>query len=72
MQLYLDARRQVEAFHYKYKEATKYGNFQPETLSDLAIKEFEMLKFDLEALMRLQHWNDLDKTLSVISFHLEI
>lgn len=40
---------------------------QSEVLQDIEIKEFELIKFDLEALMRLEHWNDLDKTLSVSS-----
>ena len=40
-------------------------SLQPEVMSDIEIKEFEMIQFDLEALMRLEHWNDLDKTLRV-------
>jgi hypothetical protein len=47
------------------------GCLQSDAVSDIEIKEFEMIKFDLEALMRLENWQDLDKVLSVSdSFHL--
>ncbi|KAI5206918.1 hypothetical protein E4T38_03634 [Aureobasidium subglaciale] len=65
LQLFLDARRQIETFHLKYQEAIQSKSLQPDVTSDLDIKEFEMIKFDLEALMRLENWNDLDKTLSM-------
>jgi hypothetical protein len=61
----LDARRQIEVFHQGYNQAIQDQNLQPDTLSDLEMKEFEMIQFDLEALMKLEHWNDLDKTLAV-------
>ncbi|KAI5246324.1 hypothetical protein E4T42_06428 [Aureobasidium subglaciale] len=65
LQLFLDARRQIETFHLKYQEAIQSKSLQPDVTSDLDIKEFEMIKFDLEALTRLENWNDLDKTLSM-------
>jgi hypothetical protein len=34
-------------------------------MTDIEIKEFEMIQFDLEALMRLENWQDLDKVLTV-------
>jgi hypothetical protein len=33
-------------------------------MTDIEIKEFEMIQFDLEALMRLENWQDLDKVLT--------
>ena len=65
LQLYLDARRQIAAFHHKYQEALQNGSLQPDATSDIEVKEFEMVQFDLEALMRLESWHDLDKVLSV-------
>ncbi|KAI5200557.1 hypothetical protein E4T39_05665 [Aureobasidium subglaciale] len=65
LQFFLDARRQIEAFHQRYQEAMQSKSLQPEVISDLEVKEFEMIKFDLEALMRLGNWNDLDKKLSM-------
>ncbi|KAI5240059.1 hypothetical protein E4T43_06366 [Aureobasidium subglaciale] len=65
LQLFLDARRQIEAFHLEYQKAIQSKSLQPEVISDLEVKEFEMIKFDLEAIMRLENWNDLDKTLSM-------
>jgi hypothetical protein len=65
LQLYLDARRQIAAFHQRYQEAEQNGWLQPDASSDTEIKEFEMIQFDLEALMRLENWQDLDKVLSV-------
>ncbi|KAI5270015.1 hypothetical protein E4T47_06531 [Aureobasidium subglaciale] len=65
LQLFLDARRQIEAFHSKYQKAIQSKSLQPDVISDLEVKEFEMIKFDLEALMRLENWDDLDKTLSM-------
>jgi hypothetical protein len=74
LQLYLDARRQIAAFHHRHQEAIQKGWLQSDAVSDIEIKEFEMIKFDLEALMRLENWQDLDKVLSVcktLSFALE-
>ncbi|KEQ69702.1 SPO22-domain-containing protein [Aureobasidium namibiae CBS 147.97] len=65
LQLYLDARRQIAAFHHKYQEALQNGSLQPDATSDIEVKEFEMVQFDLEALMRLENWHDLDKVLSM-------
>ncbi|THZ24775.1 hypothetical protein D6C89_04743 [Aureobasidium pullulans] len=65
LQLYMDARRQIEAFHHKYQEAIQRNLLQPDAISDVEIKEFEMIQFDLEALMRLEQWDDLDKTLTM-------
>lgn len=61
----MDARRQIEAFHHKYQEAIQRNSLQPDVISDVEIKEFEMIQFDLEALMRLEQWDDLNKTLTV-------
>ena len=61
----MDTRRQIEAFHHSYQEAIQRNLLQPDVISDVEIKEFEMIQFDLEALMRLEQWNDLDKTLTV-------
>jgi hypothetical protein len=41
---------------------------QTDAISDIEIKEFEMIQFDLEALMRLENWQDLDKVLTVSGF----
>ncbi|KAG9593451.1 SPO22-domain-containing protein, partial [Aureobasidium melanogenum] len=65
LQLYTDARRQIGAFHQKYHEAIRQGTLQPDAISDIGIKEFEMIQFDLEAVMRLEQWDDLDKVLSM-------
>ncbi|THY47967.1 hypothetical protein D6C98_06905 [Aureobasidium pullulans] len=65
LQLYMDARRQIEAFHHSYQEAIQRNLLQPDVISDVEIKEFEMIQFDLEALMRLEQWNDLDKILTM-------
>ncbi|TIA36469.1 hypothetical protein D6C79_08293 [Aureobasidium pullulans] len=65
LQLYMDVRRQIEAFHHSYQEAIQRNLLQPDVISDVEIKEFEMIQFDLEALMRLEQWNDLDKTLTM-------
>ncbi|KAH0269856.1 SPO22-domain-containing protein, partial [Aureobasidium melanogenum] len=65
LQLYTDARRQIGAFHRKYEEAIRQESLQPDALSDIEIKEFEMIQFDLEAVMRLEQWNDLDAVLSM-------
>lgn len=71
LQLYLDARRQIAAFHHRYQEVIQNGWSQSDAVSDIETKEFEMIKFDLEALMRLENWQDLDKVLSVYNpFHL--
>ncbi|KAG9644000.1 SPO22-domain-containing protein, partial [Aureobasidium melanogenum] len=65
LQLYTDARRQIEAFHQKYQEAIRQESLQPDAISDIGIKEFEMIQFDLEAVMRLEQWDDLDTVLSM-------
>ncbi|KAI4727187.1 hypothetical protein E4T49_05102 [Aureobasidium sp. EXF-10728] len=65
LQLYLDARRQIEAFHQTFQGAIRQDSLQPDAISDVELKEFEMIKFDLEALMRLEQWQDLDKVLSM-------
>ncbi|KAI4744710.1 hypothetical protein E4T50_04904 [Aureobasidium sp. EXF-12298] len=65
LQLYLDARRQIAAFYQRYQEAEQNGWLQPDASSDIEVKEFEMIQFDLEALMRLENWQDLDKVLSM-------
>ncbi|KAK6002464.1 hypothetical protein QM012_002102 [Aureobasidium pullulans] len=65
LQLYSDARRQIRAFHQKYQEAIRQELLQPDAISDIALKEFEMIQFDLEAVMRLEQWNDLDTVLSM-------
>jgi hypothetical protein len=71
LQLYLDARRQIAAFHHRYQEVIQNGWSQSDAVSDIEIRKFEMIKFDLEALMRLENWQDLDKVLSVYNpFHL--
>ena len=44
------------------------GWLQQDAISDIGNKEFEMIQFDLEALMRLENWQDLDKVLSVYGF----
>ena len=62
---YLEARRQIEAFHQCFAEATNSNKFQADTLANLIIKDFELLKYDLEALLRLKHWDDLDRVLGV-------
>jgi hypothetical protein len=67
LQFYLDARRQIAAFHQRYQEAIQHGWLQDDAISDIEIKEFEMIQFDLEALMRLENWQDLDKVLTVHS-----
>lgn len=61
----MDVRRQIEAFHHSYREAIQRNLLQPDVILDVEIKGFEMIQFDLEALMRLEQWNDLDKTLTV-------
>lgn len=35
----------------------------------MEIKEFEIIQFDLEAVMRLEQWDDLDTVLSVSFEH---
>lgn len=65
LQLYTDARRQIGAFHQNYQEAIRHESLQPDALPDIEIKEFEMIQFDLEAVMRLEQWEDLDTVLSV-------
>ncbi|KAI4718779.1 hypothetical protein E4T48_05036 [Aureobasidium sp. EXF-10727] len=65
LQLYLDTRRQIEAFHQTFQEAIRKDSLQPDAISDIELKEFEMIKFDLEALMRLEQWQDLEKVLSM-------
>jgi hypothetical protein len=42
---------------------------QDDAISDIEIKEFELIQFDLEALMRLKNWQDLDKVLTVRGSH---
>lgn len=69
LQLYTDARRQIGAFHKKYQEAIRQESLQPDALSDIEVKEFEMVQFDLEAVMRLEQWDDLDTVLSVSFEH---
>ncbi|KAH0162689.1 SPO22-domain-containing protein, partial [Aureobasidium melanogenum] len=65
LQLYTDARRQIGAFHQKYQEAIRQESLQPDAISDIAIKEFEMVQFDLEAVMRLEQWDGLDAVLAM-------
>ncbi|KAG9530791.1 SPO22-domain-containing protein, partial [Aureobasidium melanogenum] len=65
VQLYTDARRQIGAFHQRYQEAIRQESLQPDAISDIEIKGFEMVQFDLEAVMRLEQWNDLDTVLSM-------
>ncbi|KAH0365376.1 SPO22-domain-containing protein, partial [Aureobasidium melanogenum] len=65
LQLYTDARRQIGAFHQKYQEAIRQESLQPDAVSDIEVKEFEMIQFDLEAVMRLEQWDDLDTVLSM-------
>lgn len=36
-----------------------------EARSDLEAKYFELLKYDLEAVLKLQRWDDLDEALEV-------
>jgi hypothetical protein len=42
---------------------------QDDAISNIEIKEFELIQFDLEALMRLKNWQDLDKVLTVRGSH---
>ncbi|KAH0013899.1 SPO22-domain-containing protein, partial [Aureobasidium melanogenum] len=65
LKLYTDARRQIGAFYQKYQEAIRQESLQPDAISDIEIKEFEMIQFDLEAVMRLEQWDDLDTVLSM-------
>lgn len=69
MQLYTDARRQIGAFHQKYQEAIRQESLQLDAITDIAIKEFEIVQFDLEAVMRLEQWDDLDAVLAVSFEH---
>lgn len=68
LSFYLDARRQIEAFQKCFKDALTLGGLQPNTRTDLVVKDFELLKYDLEALLRLQHWHDLDRVLGVCRY----
>lgn len=69
LQLYTDARRQIAAFHHKYHEAIQQESLQPVAIEDIETKEFEMIQFDLEAVMRLEQWDDLDTVFSVSLKH---
>lgn len=64
LSFYLDARRQVEAFQKTYKDV-ELTQLESSAQVDLASKDFELLKYDLEALLKLQHWSDLDRVLEV-------
>lgn len=65
LSFYLDARRQIEGFQECFQEASGQANLPADIQDDLVAKDFELLKYDLEALMELQHWNDLDRVLKV-------
>lgn len=65
LSFYLDARRQIEAFQKSLKDVGQHNNLQDDIRTDLVIKDFELLKYDLEALLKLQQWNDLDRVLEV-------
>lgn len=67
LQTYADIRRQAEKFYTLHREVRDTGNDAVDdgTRTSVAAKQFEMLKYDLEAVLKLQHWNDLDRILEV-------
>ena len=65
LSFYLDTRRQIEAFQKCVKDALESAAPGSNERADIILKDFELLKYDLEALLKLQHWNDLDRVLEV-------
>ncbi|KAL1305107.1 hypothetical protein AAFC00_002037 [Neodothiora populina] len=65
LSFYLDVRRQVVAFQTSYRQGTKMSEFDVELRDDVIVKDFELLKYDLEALLKLRSWNDLDRVLEL-------
>ncbi|GAB7352848.1 hypothetical protein MBLNU459_g3456t2 [Dothideomycetes sp. NU459] len=65
LKFYLDVRRQAEAFYKLQNRDMNSESIGEETRSDVAAKQFEILKYDLEAVLKLEHWNDLDRVLEM-------
>ena len=65
LQYYLEVRKHVEAFRGTFKveldAVGKHGNMQ----ASLTGKQVELLKYDLEAVVKLERWDDLDDLLAV-------
>lgn len=66
LQRYVDVRQQAKAFYNLYHEISTNETIEDEIKASLAAKQFEMLKYDLEAVLKLEHWSDLDCVLAVI------
>lgn len=63
LQYYLSVRRHVESFQAALQEAELVCELDDATKSDLEGKCFELLKYDLEAILKLQRWEELDAVL---------
>lgn len=69
LSLYSDTRRQIGSFQGSLTELSRLFKAGDQNMDDILAKDFELLKYDLEALMKLKHWNDLDRVLEVCSLY---
>ncbi|KAK4995491.1 sporulation-specific protein 22 [Elasticomyces elasticus] len=63
LQHYLNCRKHISTFHQLLGEQLQADGLSDDAKQDLKAKNFELLKFDLEAVLRLERWEELDRVL---------
>lgn len=63
-------RKQVEAYEKVVHHLEESSAIDGEIQHDLEIKRLDMVRFELEALLRLEQWDDLDDVLKVVVAYL--
>ncbi|KAK4996267.1 sporulation-specific protein 22 [Elasticomyces elasticus] len=63
LQHYLNCRKHISTFHQLLEEQFQADGLSDDAKQDLKAKNFELLKFDLEAVLRLERWEELDRVL---------
>ncbi|KAK6396127.1 hypothetical protein LTR65_010237 [Meristemomyces frigidus] len=63
LQCYLRARREIEAFVAQARrlEDLQADGDKSQDIDNMMARKFELLKFDLECILRLQQWDQLDE-----------